>query len=245
MILHEKQEKRAMLKKISQAEIQLARQALSLLDPSLARANEVIPILDWRTRTSGFAGLVRLILEQQVSVASANAIWNRLEMGLVIVNPQQILSRTIEELKTYGLSAPKARYIHGLAQAYEQGEIDFEALKGLDDEAASAKLVTLKGIGRWTAEAYLMWCEARTDVFPAADIALQEAIRILDGVASRPTTEELYLRSKKWSPYRSFAAHLLWGYYGAIKKNTIPMPQGVQPLKKSTRSTEKTNASDR
>jgi DNA-3-methyladenine glycosylase II len=78
-----------------------------------------------------------------------------------------------------------------------------------------------------------MWCEARTDVFPAADIALQEAIRILDAVPHRPSTEVLYVRSQKWSPYRSFAAHLLWGYYGAIKKNTIPIPQGVPPMIKA------------
>ncbi len=225
-----------MFKEISQLEIQWARKALSLLDPSLAKANEVIPIFDWRTRTRGFTGLVRLILEQQLSGASANAIWSRLQTGLGIVEPKQVLTKTIEELKSYGLSTPKARYVYGIAQAHENGEIDFDELKDLDDEAASARLLALNGIGRWTAEAYLMWCEARTDVFPAADIALQEAIRILDGVAHRPSTEELYLRSKNWSPYRSFAAHLLWGYYGAIKKNTISMPQGVPPLIKSTKS---------
>lgn len=225
-----------MFKEISPLEIQLARRELSLLDPALAKANEVIPIFDWRSRASGFAGLIKLISEQQISVTAANSIWRRLEMGLGVVGSKQILSKTIEELKSYGLSAPKARYIHGIAQAHEQGEVDFDELKHLDDEAATAKLIALKGIGRWTAEAYLMWCEARTDVFPAADIALQEAIRILDGVAPRPTTEELYLRSKKWSPYRSFAAHLLWGYYGAIKKNTIPMPQGVPPLMKPPKS---------
>lgn len=219
-----------MFKEISHVDIQFARDALSLMDTSLAKANKVIPIFDWRTRARGFSGLVRLILEQQVSVASANAIWCRFEIGLGVVEPKQVLTKTIDELKSYGLSTPKARYIHGVAQAYEKGEVDFDELKQLDDEAASTRLMTLKGIGRWTAEAYLMWCEARTDVFPAADIALQEAIRILDGVSHRPTTEELYLRSRKWSPYRSFAAHLLWGYYGAIKKNTIPMPQGVPPL---------------
>lgn len=228
-----------MYKEISLQEILLARQALSLLDPSLAKANEIIPIIDWRTRPRGFAGLARLILEQQVSVASANAIWKRLESGLGNVAPQQVLTKTIEELKRYGLSTPKAQYVHGIAQAHENGEIDFEELKHLDDEAASTKLIALKGIGRWTAEAYLMWCEARTNLFPAADIALQEAIRILDGVAHRPSTEELYQRSDTWSPYRSFAAHLLWGYYGAIKKNTIPMPQGVPPLIRVTKSSSK------
>lgn len=221
-----------MYKEISPLEIQRAREALSQIDPALAKANNVIPVFGWRIRANGFSGLVRLIMEQQISVASANAIWNRLESGLGSVDPEQVLSKTVEELKKYGLSAPKARYVHGVAQAYVSGEVDFDQLKYLSDEAASLKLMALKGIGRWTAEAYLMWCEARTDLFPAADIALQEAIRILDGVACRPSTEELYARSKQWSPYRSFAAHLLWGYYGAIKKNTILMPQGVPPLMK-------------
>ncbi|CDZ76404.1 DNA-3-methyladenine glycosylase [Legionella massiliensis] len=224
-----------MFKEISKTEIQLARQALCLLDTSLFKANEAIPIDDWRTKEGGFKGLVRLILEQQVSVASANAIWNRLEVGLGIVEPQQILTKTIEELKGYGLSTPKARYVHGVALAHEQGEVDFNELKDLDDKVAIAKLTALKGIGRWTAEVYLMFCEARRDVFPAADLALQEAIRILDSVAHRPSTEELYSRSEMWSPYRSFAAHLLWGYYRAIKKNIIPMPQGVPLLIKSIR----------
>lgn len=224
-----------MQKEISQLEIQAARQALSLLDPSLAKANTVIPLFDWRIRARGFAGLVRLVLEQQVSVASANTIWKRFESGLGVVAPEHVLLKTIDELRSYGLSAPKARYVHGIAQAHANGEIDFDELKGLDDEAASVKLIALKGIGRWTAEAYLMFCEARTDVFPAADIALQEAIRILDGVAHRPSTEELYLRSETWRPYRGVAAHLLWGYYGAIKKSAIPMPQDVPPLIKPSK----------
>jgi DNA-3-methyladenine glycosylase II len=222
-----------MFKEISPLEIERAREALSQIDPALAKANKIIPVFEWRTRKSGFSGLIRLILEQQISVASANAIWNRLELGLGNVNPEGVLKKTIEELRGFGLSAPKAHYVQGVAKACEKGEVDFEELKKLDDDAASLKLMTLKGIGRWTAEAYLMWCEARTDLFPAADIALQEAIRILDGVATRPSTEALYFRSKKWSPYRSFAAHLLWGYYGSIKKNIIAMPQGVPPLIKS------------
>lgn len=219
-----------MLNSISELEIQLARQALSRMDPALAKANELIPLFGWRTRARGFSGLVRLILEQQVSVTSANAIWNRFEMGLGIVNPKQVLTKTIDELKEYGLSTSKARYVYGIAQAHENGQIDFDQLKELNDDAASAKLIGLHGIGRWTAEIYLMFCEGRTDVFPAGDIALQEAIRILDGVAYRPSTDELYMRSKQWSPYRSFAAHMLWSYYRAIKNKTILMPQDVPIL---------------
>lgn len=232
-------QKEVMLKQISLPEIQSARQELSRRDPSLAKAHNVISLSDWRIRERGFAGLVKLILEQQVSVASANAIWNRFELGLGAIEPKRILAKSFEELKQYGLSAPKARYILGIAHAHEEGHINFGELKELNDESAIAKLITLKGVGRWTAEVYLMWCEARTDLFPAADIALQEAIRILDAVAYRPSIEELYERSVTWAPYRSFAAHLLWGYYGAIKKNIISIPHDVPSLIKPIRKCTK------
>lgn len=215
---------------VPKAVIDEARRALSARDPALARANEVIPPFEWREKERGFSGLVGLIIEQQVSVAAARAIWKKLEEGLGFVGVKEVLAKDIDQLKTYGLSGPKARYVRGVAEALASGQIDLEALRHLDDDAASEKLMALHGIGRWTAEAYLMGCEARTDVFPAADIALQEAIRILDGKASRPTTEELYERSELWRPFRSIAAHLLWAYYSAVKDNAIAMPPGVPPI---------------
>lgn len=218
---------------VSQAEIESARQALSALDPALARANKIVPPFEWRTKAGGFAGLVRLIIEQQVSVASANAVWKKFQEGLGTVGVKEVLARDIDQLKVFGISGPKARYIRGIALAHASGELDLDELRHLDDDAAITRLIALKGIGRWTAEGYLMGCEARMDVFPAADIALQEAIRILDGAAKRPTTKELYERSERWRPYRSIAVHLLWDYYIGIKQNTIPMPPGVPPLVKT------------
>jgi DNA-3-methyladenine glycosylase II len=222
-----------MLKTIAQADIQFARQALSMLDTSLAKANEVVPVFEWPIRANGFSGLVRLIIEQQVSMASANSVWNRLNDGLGTVDSAHVLSKKVEGLKQYGLSTPKAQYVYGIANAHVNGEIDFNALQTLDDDTAITKLMTLKGVGQWTAEAYLMWCEARTNVFLAADIALAEAIRILDKATHRPSTQELYHRSIQWSPYRSFAVHLLWNYYLAIKKCIIAMPEGVPVLIKA------------
>ena len=216
--------------------IESARAFLSANDAALKRANDVVPLFEWRHRAGGFSGLVSLIIEQQVSVASARAIWRKFETAIGGVSVKAVLSRTIDELKLFGLSAPKARYVRGIAEAHERGEINLEELKHLSDDAASEKLMALHGIGRWTAEAYLMGCEARTDVFPAADIALQEAVRILDGAASRPSTEELYARSERWQPYRSIAAHLLWAYYTGVKDFTILMPQGVPPMVKFARS---------
>ena len=204
----------------SAAAINAARRALRRLDPPLARADDVTPPFEWRAKAQGFAALAHLIVEQQVSVASAKAIWDRLEIGLGTVDVEQVLSRTVDQLRGYGLSTQKARYIRGIAEAIDQGQLDLAELARLDDETACEKLTALKGVGRWTAEAYLMGCHARLDVFPAGDIALQEAVRILDGTEARLAVKDLYARSDMWRPYRSIAAHLLWGFYRSTKSAT-------------------------
>ena len=191
-----------------------SRETLAGLDPALAVAHKAAPIFPWRSKPGGFPGLVRMILEQQVSVVSATAIWNRLEAGLGRVGPEEVLALDPEILKGFGLTRQKTRYIRALAEA----KIDFAALRSLDDRAATATLTAITGIGRWTAEAYLMICEGRTDFFPAGDVALQEAVRAADGVSVRPTEKAPYLRAEAWRPHRGVAAHLLWAYYASFKK---------------------------
>jgi DNA-3-methyladenine glycosylase II len=158
---------------------------------------------------------VRLILEQQVSVASAAAIWARLEKGLGTVTPKSVLA---QDIKRFGLSTQKARYVSALAEAHQDGRLNFTQLRKQNDEKAVASLVALHGIGRWTAEAYLMFCEGRTDFFPAGDLALQEALRLADGAEQRLGEKALYARAERWRPHRGVAAHLLWAYYGAVKR---------------------------
>jgi len=204
----------------SAAAIVAARRALRRLDPILARADDVTPPFEWRAKTQGFAALAHLIVEQQVSIASAKAIWDRLETGLGALDVDQVLARTVDQLKGFGLSTQKARYIRGIAEAIDQGQLDLAELAALDDETACEKLTAFKGVGRWTAEAYLMGCHARLDVFPAGDIALQEAVRLLDGAEARLAVKDLYARSDMWRPYRSIAAHLLWGFYRSTKTAT-------------------------
>jgi len=177
----------------------------------------VTPAFPWRLRPGGFYGLTKLVTYQQVSLASAQAIWTRLETGLGEVSPEAVLRLQEQDLLAFGLSRPKARYIHALARS----GFDFAALGGLDDEAATAALVGLLGIGRWTAEAYLMFCEGRLDVFPAGDVALQEAMRWADQAAERPSEKQAYVRAERWKPYRGVAAHLLWACYGAVKRGEI------------------------
>ena len=166
------------------------------------------------------AGLSRFIVDQQVSLASAAAIWARVEAGLGEVTGGRILAHA-EGLAGLGLSRPKIRYLLALAEAERDGLIDFDTLPGLDDQAAISALTSLTGIGRWTAEVYLMFCEGRLDVFPAADIALQEAMRWVDRAETRPGEKAAYARAELWRPYRSVAANLLWAGYRAVKAGEV------------------------
>ncbi len=202
-----------------QDDIAAARLALLELDPALARAHAQTPPFEWRRRTGGFAGLFRMIVDQQVSLASAAAIWARVEAGLGgEVTPERVLAADIAALRALGLSIQKATYGHEIARAHVEGHIDFDHLGRLPDDEAIARLTAIKGVGRWTAETFLMFCEGRRDVFPAGDIALQEAIRWLDGAAERPREKAAHARAEMWRPHRSVAAHLLWGWYGAVKR---------------------------
>lgn len=209
-------------------EIAQGRRALVANDPALARAQEQTPAFEWRIRTGGFEGLFRMIVDQQVSVAAAAAIWSRVVEGLDgTITPEAVLSRDIEQLRAFGLSGQKARYGHEIARAQQEGRIDFDHLEGLSDEEAIEKLVAIKGVGTWTAETFLMFCEGRRDVFPGGDIALQEAMRWADGAALRPTTKQAAARAEFWRPHRSLAAHLLWGWYGAVKRGEVALENSV------------------
>jgi DNA-3-methyladenine glycosylase II len=200
------------------------RQDLAARDPAFARAHAAAPVFAWRVREGGYAGLMKMIVGQQVSTASANAIWLRVEAGLGVVEPTAVLALPEEALRAFGLSRPKVRYFREVALACADGRLDFDALRAMSDEDAVTTLTAVKGIGRWTAEIYLMFCEGRLDLFPAADIALQEAMRWTDGGERRPTAKEASARALAWAPYRSVAAHLLWRWYGAVKGREIAPP---------------------
>ena len=209
-------------------EIAEARIALVAIDPALARAHDQTPVFEWRVRTGGFEGLFRMIVEQQVSVASAAAIWKRVVAGLDDeVTPGRVLATGIETLRGFGLSIQKATYGHEIARAHVEGRIDFDHLEGLADEGAIARLVAIKGVGTWTAETFLMFCEGRRDVFPGGDIALQEAMRWADGATLRPTPKQAAARAEFWRPHRSLAAHLLWGWYGAVRRGEVVLKEAA------------------
>ncbi len=198
------------------------REALVALDPALARAHAQTPPFEWRLRPGGFEGLFRMIVEQQVSVASAAAIWARVVAGLDgRLTPERVLATRIETLRGFGLSIQKATYGHEIARAHVDGRIDFDHLERLSAEAAITRLIAIKGVGKWTAETFLMFCEGRRDVFPGGDIALREAMRWADGAPLRPTEKQACARAEIWRPHRGVAAHLLWGWYGAVRRGEI------------------------
>jgi DNA-3-methyladenine glycosylase II len=204
--------------------LQEARVWLAARDPALAHMDERAPVFAWRTSLGGFAGLVRVITGQQVSIAAAAAIWARLEAGLGAVTPERVLATDIQGLRALGLSAPKARYVRAIAEAHICGATDLGSLHALDDAAAADVLCGLTGVGRWTADIYLMFCEGRRDVFPAGDLALQEGLRMAEGWPVRPSEQALLARAELWRPHRGVAAHLIWAYYGVMgRRQATPL----------------------
>lgn len=198
-----------------------ARKQLAAADPALAALEAVTPPFEWRVGLGGFPGLLKMVVQQQVSLASAAAIWARVEAGLPEMTPDAVLGHDQAYLLSLGLSRPKARYVQAIAHAHLTGTCDFDALTELPDEAAVAALTAITGVGRWTAEVYLMFTQGRMDMFPGGDIALQEALRWADRAEIRPTERQAYARAELWRPWRGVAAHLLWACYGAVKRREI------------------------
>lgn len=185
---------------------------LAARDAGLARALEVTGPLPLRLRPEGFAELLSAIMSQQVSVASANAIWARLEAA-GLTTEKAIAAASEDSLRAVGLSRQKARYAKALAEA----RIDFAALRGLPSEAVIARLVEVKGIGVWTAEIYAKFSLGRADVIAAGDLALEEAARLLYGLEARPSEKALRGMAENWRPWRAVAARILWSYYHVEK----------------------------
>jgi len=186
---------------------------LASRDPALAAIVERHGLPTFWAREPGLPTLVLLILEQQVSLASARAAYDRLEGRLGGPTTAGILSSTDEELRADGFSRQKARYVRALATAIEDGSLDLDAVASLGDEEVRRALVALPGIGPWTAEVYLLSALRRPDTWPVGDIALQEAARHALGLDTRPTPDELERIGEPWRPHRASAARLLWHLY--------------------------------
>lgn len=185
---------------------------LAAVCPVWARVLPQIGPIPLRRRPDGFAAILDAVISQQLSVASANAIARKLAAA-GLDTPSAILAASDEALRACGLSAPKIRYLRGISAA----GLDFDALAALPDDEVIAILTALPGIGRWTAEIYLMFALGRADAFCPDDLALQESARLMYGLPERPKGRVLAELARPWQPWRSVAARGLWAYYRLAK----------------------------
>lgn len=192
--------------------------ALQKADPRLVPLAAAAGPLPLRRRAAGFPGLVAIIISQQLSRASADAIHARLVAALDPLTPAAIRGAADDALTAAGLSRPKVRALRAAAEAIEAGEVDLGALERADDSEVAEALCRIKGVGPWTAEIYLLACLGRADVFPAGDLALQEAARVGLALPARPGPAELLAEAEIWRPWRSVAAALLWAYYRHVRR---------------------------
>lgn len=190
-----------------------AATSVALMDKDLARilADHGTPPL-W-ARKPGFITLTRIILEQQVSLASADAMYRRLINNIEPLTPGTVLKAGAPFLRSFGITRQKATYFINVAEAIQSGALDLDEVGKECDESALEKLTSVKGVGPWTAKIYLLMALRRPDVWPVGDVALATAVKNLKGWQNRPAQEELTEIAKAWRPYRATAARLLWHYY--------------------------------
>jgi DNA-3-methyladenine glycosylase II len=202
----------------TQADLDAAIGRLVAIDPRWREALEFggRPLV--RRRADGFAGLASIVVSQQLSTASAKAIWERLTGAIMPFEHGVFLRARTARLARLGLSGAKIRTLRAIARAIERGALDLSALAGLPADAAHQRLISLDGIGPWTADIYLLFCLGHADAWPAGDLALQEAARLLFALERRPSSKEMGALADGWRPWRGAAACLLWTYYRASKR---------------------------
>ena len=201
----------------TEADLERGIDALLTADPRFAALIAKAGRPPLRRRPDGFAGLASTVVSQQLSTASASAIWGRLSAAFDPFEPAAIIRARKERLARIGLSAPKIRALKEIARAIAHGDLALATLGDIDAEAAHAALTAVHGIGPWTADIYLLACLGHADAWPAGDLALQEAARLAFGLKARPTTKEMMPLAEPWRPWRAVAARVLWTYYRAVK----------------------------
>ncbi|MBR0552684.1 DNA-3-methyladenine glycosylase family protein [Stakelama marina] len=205
---------------LSADQLRTSLDALAVAEPAFATAIERAGYPEPRIRDRGYATLLRTIVGQQVSVAAATSIWNKLDAALGdATDPAALLAASDDELRGAGLSRQKQSYARSLADEVTSGALDLSHLPENDEEAIK-QLVRIKGIGRWSAEIYLLFAEGRPDVWPAGDLAVQIEIGRILGHEARPSEKLVRELAESWRPHRGAAAIFAWHHYGT------PMPVG-------------------
>jgi DNA-3-methyladenine glycosylase II len=232
----------------SQADLEEAVRALLKQDPRLQPVFAVTGMPALRRREPGFMGLAHIVCGQQLSTASAAAIWARLTAAFDPFHHDALRRARADRLGRLGLSAAKIKTVKTLARDIAAGRVNLDMLANEDADAAHNALVSLHGIGPWTADVYLLFCLGHGDAWPAGDLAVQEAVKIGLGLKTRPTVKEMASHAEPWRPLRGAAAHLWWSYYRAIKKRegvlaptppTVANSDGSPAAKRPSRKTKR------
>jgi DNA-3-methyladenine glycosylase II len=200
----------------TEADLDAALAALGEADPRFTALVVKAGRPPLRRRGDGFAGLAAIIVAQQLSTASANAIWGRLTAAFDPLEPAAILRARPARLRRIGLSAAKVRTLKAIARAILTEELTLAALADLPADEAHAALTAVHGIGPWTADIYLLSALGHADAWPAGDLALQEAAKVAFALPARPTAKEMHALAEQWRPWRAVAARILWSYYRAV-----------------------------
>ncbi len=201
----------------SPADIEAGTHALCRLEPRFSEFVEMSGMPPLRRAPGGFEGLLRIITEQQVSLASAAAIWGRMQEQLQPMTPEHLGNLSDDELRAPGLSTPKIKTVRALSAAVTSGVCNLDAFPTASDESVYDTLTAIKGIGPWSANVYLLACLGRPDAWPAGDIALQVAAQAAFGLADRPDTKGMNEMAEPWRPWRAVAARILWSHYRVVK----------------------------
>ena len=201
------------MRTVTKATLLDATAQLARIDADLARVRMLHGPPPLWARRPGFATLVRIILEQQVSLASARAVYAALERGIGRVTPERVRMVGIRSLRAAGLTRQKARYVSELADGVMAGRVDLARIRTLSDPDARVALTAVRGIGPWTADIYLIMALRRPDVWPVADLALAKSVQRLKRLRRVPDEARLQRIAAAWRPWRSVAARLTWHYY--------------------------------
>ena len=204
-------------------DIQLGLKNLKEIDPRLTKISKRAGEVPLRLRKGGFESLCQIVVSQQLSVASADAIWSRLNNLIEPFTIETLKKFSDDQIAEAGLSRPKIKTVRAIANAQING-LNLTSIAELPATKAHNTLCQIWGIGRWSADIYLLFCAGHPDIFPSGDVALQHAVRHAFELPNKPDPEELDKISEIWSPWRGVAARLFWSYYRTIKNNKETMP---------------------
>lgn len=234
----------------SDADLHAGLAELIKADPRLVPVAEKAGVFSVRRREGGFAGLCAIVCGQQLSVASAAAIRDRLFAAFEPFHHDTVVKARTDKLKRLGLSDAKIKAIKAIGKAVANGTIDLNAVGDMAADDAHTLLTGLHGVGPWTADIYLLFCVGHADAFPAGDLAVQESARIALGLRQRPDAKALTQLAEAWRPWRGVAAQLLWAYYHVVKRRDgiglqtqakSPAPAGKKKTIKKTGAQKSSN----